>query len=271
MNEIAELLKQLSAKLTAYVAPGTADADKRSREVLDSIRTGHHDVLWQPIANVGFAAGRTSRDTEVTELTGRATAAETEKTRLTGQVAELSDKNKDVAAVQREAATRIEAAESKVKEIQATSKTAVERAVRDRDMTTFESLLIAKGLHPEIAKAQGILLKEKMQYDKDGVLTVMQDGDGNIPYTVHGTELLKVLADTTTKRLPASMFVSRVDSGGDATGDSGSGSGGSGSGDVYKDIQAQEKKRAEEKAPVDVAGAYRVGGRFTGAASAGTR
>lgn len=261
MNEIADLLKSLGAKLATYIAPGTADADKRQKEVLDSIRTGYHDTLWQPIANVGFAAGRSSRDDEVKTLNDRVTVLDGEKTRLTGEVATLSDKNKDVAAVQREAAQKIADAEAEVKKVRAESRTAVEKAVRDRDVATYEGLLVAKGVHADNAKAQGILFRERMTYDKDGVLTVMQEGSENIPYTAHGQELLKIVADTTAKRLPATMFVSKVDTGADTTGDNASG-GGTGGGDVYAQIREEEKKRAEGRAPVDVVGAYGSGGRF---------
>jgi prophage DNA circulation protein len=255
MDEILALLKKLGELTTTYVKPGTENAAQRQKEVLDKIRTEHTETLWQPIANVAFAAGKAARDVDVTVLEQKVAGLETVKTGLESQVATLSDKNKDVAAVQREAAEKITKAEAKAKDEVAKAKAKVKTAFQSRDVTAYESRLISKGVHPDNAKAQGILLRERMEYDDDGVLTVMQEGDSKIPYTVHGEELLTVLAETTAKKLPATMFISKVDDGGGSGGDKATGGGGGG-GDVFARIRADEKVRAEAQKPADIAAAY---------------
>jgi hypothetical protein len=269
MDPILELLKNLNAAITGYVKSGTDKAAERSREVLDVIRKDHTEVLWQPIANVGFAAGRTERDPEISTLTARVTAAESKVPDLERKVTELSAKNTEVAGIQTEAARRIAEAEAKATEAEARSKTAVVDAVKSRDRALYKANLIARGVHPDIAEAQAILLDPKMKYDEKGVLTIMQDGEGNIPYTVHGEELLNVVADSRAKSFPAAFFTSKVDVGGGGGGDGAPGTGGSGEADIFSRIRAEEKTRSQQSAPVDIAGAYRVGGRFNGPQPAG--
>lgn len=263
--ELRELLKQLATKLGEYIAPATADADKRRNEVLDTIRKDHHDVLWQPIANVGFAAGRSARDPEIVDLTGKLTAAEAARTTAEGSLKDFREKNKDIAAVQDEAARRIAAAEAKATDAEKAAAAKIEASLRDRDMTAFESKLVAGGMDADYAKSQGILLRERMAY-KDGKLSVMQPGTENIPYTVHGEELIKVLSDEVLKKAPPTAFTSNVDRGA-GTGGGGTGGTGGGGSSFWDSIRKEEEGRAtaEKERRISPADAYGRGGSATGA------
>lgn len=258
--ELRALLKQVADKLNEYISPATADHDKRRGEVLDAIRKEHHDILWQPIANVGFAAGRAARDGEVADLTNKVTAAESKIKTVETDLAGFRDKNRDIAAVQDEAARKIAEANQRAADATTAAEKKIEGALRDRDVTAFESRLLAGGMDADYAKSQGILLRERMAY-KDGTLSVMQPGSANIPYTVHGDELLTVLAGEVLKKSPASAFTSKVDSGGGTGGSGGQGgAGGTGgsAGSFWEGIRKEEEQRAaaDKSGRVSPAAAY---------------
>jgi hypothetical protein len=259
MDKLLEFLKSLQGELVAYVKPGTDGADTRRKEVLDKIQTDYHSDLWQPITNVGFAAGKASRDAELNVLKARAETAEGALSTANTELETYKTKHKDLAAVQTEAASKIAAAEQKAKDAEKAASAKVAAAFKARDLATFESNLVGLGLDPDYAKAQGILFRERLgEYGEDGQATAMQSGSENIPYTVKGEALLKVVAKEVFDKAPAALKGTPVDKGGGRTA-SGS-EGGGGTKNMYDQIKKEEADRAAANKQIDVAAAYGRGG-----------
>lgn len=269
MDKLKELLAGLKTALGEYIKAGTDGDQQRTKEVLDHIRTNHHSDIWQPIANVGFAAGAASKDTTLASVTAERDAAKTALAEAERKVSELSGRNVDVAKIQQEAAQKVADAEKMAREAKEQAQRDIREAFQSRDVSSFVAELIAGGMDKDVAEAKGVLLERRMAYDSKGVLSVFQMDSatgqpGTIPYTVHGPELLKVLAKEALEKAPLSTMTSRVDNGGGTGGDRAGG--GPPTGDVYKKIQAEEKARADEDkkrvggGPGGLASAYGMGG-----------
>lgn len=258
MDKLKELLANLRTALNDYVKVGTDGADTRRKEFLDTVRTDYHAELWQPAANVGFASGKVARDSEVTTLQTRAEAAEGQLTAVNGELETFRTKHKDLAAVQTEAATKIKAAEDKVAQAKVDADKKVRDAFIKRDKATLRSEMVAMGINKDYADAQVILFTDRIgQYGEDGEVTALQQGSENIPYTVKGDALLKVIAKEILEKTPNALKGSSVDMGaGRRPGDSS----GTPPTNMYTDIQKEEVERAKGGAKTDIAAAFGRGG-----------
>lgn len=235
---------ELIQKLSEYIGADKAKGD----EVVGLLRQHAHGSLFQPISNIGFAAGKAEGEKAVGTHTARVTELEGQLQAATAKVDELEKSKPDVAKIRGEYDGKITELTQKLRTAEQTHKVEMEKALRSRDVADFKVKLTTQAakrgdeLDPDYVEVQAMLLDQRLKYE-GGKPSVMQSKDSNIPVSIEPNQnVFDVVAGQVLEKAPAVAFLSRTSPGGGTRGSEQNGSRG---GSIYDGIREGEKKRSE--------------------------
>jgi hypothetical protein len=155
------------------------------------------DAIRQPIYDSGHQAGLGQINEKVKRIEKERDTATQDRERLSNRVRELETNAPDVNKIRQQYEQQLSEVQAGHGEVVTKLQERLEKAEYGNAVSSLEAKLLARGLKPLYARVKSKDLRERLRYDENGELTVLQDGR-DIPMAVAaGKDPLDALAEET--------------------------------------------------------------------------